>query len=80
VARHDWDLSQQMKSASTAPAFSASGGVWAKAGKRRSRLEDAVNSARETKMSVRYKQDSGLSIPGSGFGAGLPSAEPDGDA
>ena len=28
-------------------------GVWAKAGKRRSRLEDAVNSARETMMALK---------------------------
>ena len=28
-------------------------GIWAKAGKRRSRLEDAVNSARETSMALR---------------------------
>jgi four helix bundle protein len=53
VARQDRDLSQQMKRASTSAALNASEGLWAKAGKRRSRLEDAVNSARETLMALR---------------------------
>jgi len=53
VARHDRDLAQQMKRASTSVALNGSEGVWAKAGKRRSRLEDAVNSARETLMALR---------------------------
>lgn len=38
---------------STSVALNGSEGVWAKAGKRRSRLEDAVNSARETLMALR---------------------------
>jgi len=59
VARHDRDLAQQMKRASTSAALNASEGVWAKAGKRRSRLEDAVNSARETKMSLRVAEACG---------------------
>ena len=33
--------------------LNASEGLYAKAGKRRSRLEDAVNSARETLMALR---------------------------
>jgi four helix bundle protein len=53
VARHDRDLAQQMKRASTSVALNGSEGIWAKAGKRRSRLEDAVNSARETLMALR---------------------------
>ena len=53
VARHDRDLAQQMKRASASSALNGSEGVWAKAGKRRSRLEDAVNSARETLMALR---------------------------
>lgn len=46
-------LALQMKRASTSAALNGSEGVWAKAGKRRSRLEDAVNSARETLMALR---------------------------
>ena len=53
VARHERDLAQQMKRASTSVALNGSEGLHAKAGKRRSRLEDAVNSARETLMALR---------------------------
>ena len=53
VARQDRDLAQQMKRASTSAALNASEGLHAKAGKRRSRLEDVVNSARETLMALR---------------------------
>lgn len=53
VARHDRDLAEQMKSASTSVALNYSEGIWGKAGKRRSRLEDAVNSARETHTALR---------------------------
>jgi len=53
VARHDRDLAQQMRRASTSAALNGSEGIWAKAGKRRSRLEDAVNSTRETLMALR---------------------------
>ena len=53
VAQHDRDMAQQMKRACTSAALNASEGVHAKAGKRRSRLEDAVNSARETLMALR---------------------------
>ena len=53
VARHDRDLAQQMKRASTSAGLNGSEGIWAKAGKRRSRLEDALNSARETRMALR---------------------------
>ena len=42
-----------MKRASTSVALNGSEGIWAKQGKRRSRLEDAVNSARETVMALR---------------------------
>jgi len=53
VARHDRDMAQQMRRASTSVALNGSEGIWAKAGKRRSRLEDAVNSARETMMALK---------------------------
>jgi four helix bundle protein len=53
VERHDRDLASQMKRASTSAALNGSEGLWAKAGKRRSRLEDSVNSARETMMALR---------------------------
>jgi four helix bundle protein len=53
VARHDRDLASQMKRSSTSVALNCSEGIWAKAGKRRSRLEDAINSARETLMALR---------------------------
>ena len=53
VAQHDRDLAQQMKRASTSVALNSSEGLHAKAGKRRSRLEDAINSARETLMALR---------------------------
>jgi len=53
VAQHNRDLAQQMTRASTSAALNASEGLYAKAGKRRSRLEDAVNSARETLMALR---------------------------
>jgi len=53
VAQHNRDLAQQMQRASTSAALNTSEGLYAKAGKRRSRLEDAVNSARETRMALR---------------------------
>jgi len=53
VARHDRDMALQMRRASTSVALNGSEGIWAKAGKRRSRLEDAVNSARETMMALK---------------------------
>jgi four helix bundle protein len=53
VARHDRHLADQMKRASSSVALNASEGIWAKAGKRRSRLEDAVNSAREALTALR---------------------------
>lgn len=53
VERHDRDLASQMKRASSSVALNGSEGLWAKAGKRRSRLEDSVNSARETFMALR---------------------------
>ena len=59
VARHDPDLARQMKRASSSAALNASEGVWAKAGKRRSRLEDAVNSARETLVALRLAEACG---------------------
>ena len=64
VARHDRDLAQQMKRASTSAALNGSEGIWAKAGKRRSRLEDAVNSARETLMALRIAGACGYLQPG----------------
>ena len=59
VARQDADLSRQMKRSSSSAALNASEGVWAKAGKRRSRLEDAVNSARETLVALRVAEACG---------------------
>jgi len=59
VARHDRDLAHQMKRAATSAALNGSEGLWAKAGKRRSRLEDAVNSARETHMALRLARACG---------------------
>jgi four helix bundle protein len=53
VARHDPDLARQMRRSSSSAALNASEGVWARAGKRRSRLEDAVNEARETLVALR---------------------------
>jgi four helix bundle protein len=53
VARHDRDLAQQMKRSSSSAALNGSEGLFARAGKRTSRLEDAVNSARETVMALR---------------------------
>lgn len=53
VAQHDRDLAAQMKRASVSVALNCSEGIWARAGKRRSRLEDAVNSARETLTALR---------------------------
>ena len=67
VARHDRDLALQMKRASTSTALNGSEGIWANAGKRRSRLEDAVNSARETLMALRIARACGY----------LPAAEAD---
>lgn len=53
VARHDRDLGAQLRSAANSMALNASEGVWAKAGKRRSRLEDSLNSGRECRMALR---------------------------
>jgi len=53
VGQHDRDLANQMKRASTSIALNGSEGLWAKAGKRTTRLEDAINSARETVMALR---------------------------
>lgn len=53
VARHDRDLANQMKRSSSSVALNGSEGVRARAGKRTSRLEDAINSARETVMALR---------------------------
>ena len=64
VARHDRDLAQQMKRASTSAALNGSEGLYAKAGKRRSRLEDAVNSSRETLMALRIAGACGYLQPG----------------
>lgn len=63
VARHDRDLASQMKSASNSAALNGSEGVWAKAGKRRSRLEDSLNSARETVMALRIARACGYLPP-----------------
>lgn len=59
VARHDRDLAGQMKRAANSAALNGSEGVWAKAGKRRSRLEDALNSGRETVMALRIARACG---------------------
>jgi len=59
VARHDANLARQMKNSSSSSALNASEGVWARAGKRRSRLEDAVNEARETLVALRLARACG---------------------
>ena len=59
VARHDANLARQMKNSSSSSALNASEGVWARAGKRRSRLEDAVNEARETLVALRLAGECG---------------------
>ena len=64
VAQHNRDLAQQMTRASTSAALNASEGLYAKAGKRRSWLEDAVNSARETLMALRIAGACGYLQPG----------------
>ena len=53
VVRHDRDLAQRMQRAGMSAALNGSAGVGGKAGTRRSRLEDAVNSERETVMALR---------------------------
>ena len=63
VARHDGDLARQMKRASTSAGLNASEGLYAKAGKRRSRLEDAVNSARDILMALRLETACGYLQP-----------------
>ena len=63
VARHHPDLARQMKRASASAALNGSEGIWAQAGKRRSRLEDAVNSARETLMALRIAGACGYLAP-----------------
>ena len=70
VARHDRDLAAQMKRAATSAALNGSEGVWAKAGKRRSRLEDAVNSTRETLMTLRIARACGY-LPAADAAAGM---------
>ncbi|GMV12656.1 MAG: hypothetical protein AMXMBFR56_08800 [Polyangiaceae bacterium] len=70
VSRHDRDLASQMKSASNSAALNGSEGVWAKAGKRRSRLEDALNSARETLMALRIARACGY-LPASEANQGI---------
>jgi four helix bundle protein len=47
------DLASQMKRSSSSVALNGGEGIWAKAGKRTSRLEDSINSARETVMALR---------------------------
>jgi four helix bundle protein len=59
VARHDRDLALQMKRSSSSVALNGSEGIWARAGKRTSRLEDAINSARETVMALRLAKACG---------------------
>ena len=63
VARHDRELAQQMKRSSSSAALNGSEGIWARAGKRTSRLEDAVNSARETVMALRLAGACGYLAP-----------------
>ncbi|MBK7581310.1 MAG: four helix bundle protein [Myxococcales bacterium] len=63
IARQDPDLARQLRRASTSAALNTSEGLWAKAGKRRSRLEDAVNSAREVRMGLRLARACGYLAP-----------------
>jgi four helix bundle protein len=53
VARHDRDLANQMRRSSSSVALNGSEGIRARAGLRTSRLEDAINSGRETVMALR---------------------------
>jgi len=71
VAQHNRDLAQQMQRASTSVALNTSEGLYAKAGKRRSRLEDAVNSARETLMALRIAGACGYLQEGEASAAAL---------
>jgi four helix bundle protein len=59
VARHDRDLANQMKRSSSSVALNGSEGIRARAGKRTSRLEDAINSPRETVMALRLAKACG---------------------
>jgi four helix bundle protein len=59
VARHDRDLAGQMKRSSSSVALNGSEGLWARGGKRTTRLEDAINSARETIMALRLARACG---------------------
>jgi len=71
MAQHNRDLAQQMTRASASAALNASEGLYAKAGKRRSRLEDAVNSARETLMALRIAGACGYLQAGEASAAAL---------
>lgn len=70
VARHDRDLANQMKRSSSSVALNGSEGLRAKAGKRTTRLEDAINSGRETVMALRVAKACGYA-PCSDADAGL---------
>jgi four helix bundle protein len=70
VARHDRDLANQMKRSSSSVALNGSEGLRAKAGKRTTRLEDAINSGRETVMALRIAKACGYA-PRADADAGL---------
>jgi four helix bundle protein len=70
VARHDRDLAHQMKRSSVSVALTGSEGLLARAGKRTSRLEDAINSGRETVMALRLAKACGYA-PASDAEAGM---------
>jgi len=70
VARHDRDLANQMKRSSSSVALNGSEGLRAKAGKRTTRLEDAINSGRETVMALRLAKACGYA-PESDADAGM---------
>jgi four helix bundle protein len=59
VSRHDRELANQLRRASSSVALNGGEGLWAKSGKRTSRLEDAINSARETVMALRVARACG---------------------
>lgn len=70
IARHDRELANQMKRSSSSAALNGSEGLFAKAGKRTSRLEDAINSARETVMALRLAKACGY-VPAAEADSGM---------
>ncbi len=53
VARHDRDMATQMKRSSTSVGLNAGEGLYGRAGSRTARLENAMDSGRETILALR---------------------------